>query len=30
MKPCLITIETVPAEGEEPDWENCAFFPGDI
>lgn len=30
MKPCLMTIDTVPAEGEEPDWENCAFFPGDI
>ncbi len=30
MKPCLMTIDTVPAEGEQPDWENCAFFPGDI
>ncbi|MCR6030142.1 substrate-binding domain-containing protein [Nocardioides sp. zg-579] len=30
MKPCLINETTVPAEGEEPDWENCAFFPGDI
>lgn len=30
MKPCLVNEETVPAEGEEPDWENCAFFPGDI
>lgn len=30
MKPCLITAETVPAEGEFPDWENCAFFPGEI
>lgn len=30
MKPCLMTAETVPAKGEEPDWENCAYFPGDI
>ncbi|WP_051486212.1 sugar ABC transporter substrate-binding protein [Nocardioides sp. J54] len=30
MKPCLVNEQTVPAEGEEPDWENCAFFPGDI
>lgn len=30
MKPCLITRETVPAQGEMPDWENCAFFPGEI
>lgn len=30
MKPCLVNAQTVPAEGEEPDWENCAFFPGDI
>lgn len=30
MKPCLITRDTVPAEGEFPDWENCAFFPGEI
>jgi ABC-type sugar transport system substrate-binding protein len=30
MKPCLVNAATVPAEGEEPDWENCAFFPGDI
>lgn len=30
MKPCLINAETVPAEGEFPDWENCAFFPGEI
>lgn len=30
MKPCLINEQTVPAEGEEPDWENCAYFPGDI
>jgi len=30
MKPCLITAETVPAQGEFPDWENCAFFPGEI
>jgi len=30
MKPCLVNPETVPAEGEEPDWENCAFFPGEI
>lgn len=30
MKPCLVNAQTVPAEGEEPDWENCPFFPGDI
>jgi ribose transport system substrate-binding protein len=30
MKPCLVNAQTVPDEGEEPDWENCAFFPGDI
>ncbi len=30
MKPCLMTADTVPAKGEEPDWENCAFFPGEI
>jgi ABC-type sugar transport system substrate-binding protein len=30
MKPCLINSETVPAKGEQPDWENCAFFPGEI
>lgn len=30
MKPCLITVETVPAEGEFPDWDTCAFFPGEI
>lgn len=30
MKPCLINEQTVPAEGEEPDWENCAFFPGEV
>jgi ABC-type sugar transport system substrate-binding protein len=30
MKPCLITADTVPAKDEEPDWENCAFFPGEI
>jgi len=30
MKPCLINEQTVPAEGESPDWENCAFFPGEI
>ncbi|WP_435742025.1 sugar ABC transporter substrate-binding protein [Nocardioides sp. SYSU DS0663] len=30
MKPCLVNEQTVPAEGEEPDWENCAYFPGEI
>lgn len=30
MKPCLINAETVPAQGEYPDWANCAFFPGEI
>jgi ABC-type sugar transport system substrate-binding protein len=30
MKPCLVNELTVPDKGEEPDWENCAFFPGDI
>lgn len=30
MKPCLVNEETVPAKGEEPDWENCAYFPGEI
>jgi ABC-type sugar transport system substrate-binding protein len=30
MKPCLMNAQTVPDKGEEPDWENCAFFPGDI
>jgi ABC-type sugar transport system substrate-binding protein len=30
MKPCLVNAQTVPAEGEEPDWENCAFFPGEV
>jgi ABC-type sugar transport system substrate-binding protein len=30
MKPCLISAETVPAEGEQPDWDNCAYFPGEI
>lgn len=30
MKPCLINAQTVPAKGEEPDWDNCAFFPGEI
>ncbi len=30
MKPCLVNVQTVPAEGEEPDWENCAYFPGEV
>lgn len=30
MKPCLINAQTVPPKGEEPDWDNCAFFPGEI
>lgn len=30
MKPCLVNAQTVPDKGEEPDWENCAFFPGEI
>jgi ribose transport system substrate-binding protein len=30
MKPCLMTIDTVPAKGEQPDWDTCAFFPGEI
>lgn len=30
MKPCLVNEQTVPDKGEEPDWENCAYFPGDI
>lgn len=30
MKPCLITAQTVPAKGEEPDWDDCAYFPGEI
>ncbi|NEK85229.1 sugar ABC transporter substrate-binding protein [Blastococcus saxobsidens] len=30
MKPCLITRETVPAEGEFPNWDDCAYFPGQI
>ena len=30
MKPCLVNEQTVPAEGEEPDWENCAYFPGEV
>jgi ABC-type sugar transport system substrate-binding protein len=30
MRPCLITPETVPAEGEFPDWRTCPFFTGDI
>ncbi|MBI2245431.1 MAG: sugar ABC transporter substrate-binding protein [Nocardioides sp.] len=30
MKPCLINAQTVPPKGEEPDWENCAYFPGEI
>jgi ABC-type sugar transport system substrate-binding protein len=30
MKPCLINAQTVPDKGDEPDWENCAFFPGEI
>lgn len=30
MKPCLINEQTVPAEGEEPNWDDCAYFPGDI
>ena len=30
MKPCLISAQTVPAEGEQPDWDNCAYFPGEI
>jgi ribose transport system substrate-binding protein len=30
MKPCLINAQTVPAKGAQPDWENCAFFPGEI
>ncbi len=30
MKPCLINAQTVPAKGAEPDWDNCAFFPGEM
>ena len=30
MKPCLINAQTVPDKGDEPDWDNCAFFPGEI
>ena len=30
MKPCLMTAQTVPAKGQQPDWENCAFFPGEL
>lgn len=30
MKPCLMTIDTVPAKGQFPDWNRCAFFPGEI
>lgn len=30
MRPCLIDEQTVPAEGEFPDWETCPFFTGDI
>lgn len=30
MQPCLIDAQTVPAKGAEPDWNNCAFFPGSI
>lgn len=30
MKPCLMNEQTVPAKGEEPDWDNCAFFPGEL
>jgi ribose transport system substrate-binding protein len=30
MKPCLMNAQTVPAKGEQPDWENCAFFPGEL
>lgn len=30
MRPCMMTPETVPAEGEFPDWDTCPFFTGDI
>jgi ABC-type sugar transport system substrate-binding protein len=30
MKPCLINAQTVPAKGKQPDWNNCAFFPGEM
>jgi ribose transport system substrate-binding protein len=30
MKPCLMTVQTVPAAGQMPDWKTCAFFPGEI
>lgn len=30
MKPCWINRQTVPAKGEFPDWNTCAFFPGEI
>lgn len=30
MKPCWINRQTVPAKDAFPDWENCAFFPGEI
>jgi len=30
MRPCMITKETVPAEGAFPNWDNCPFFSGEI
>lgn len=30
MKPCLMTAQTVPAAGQQPDWQSCPFFPGDV
>jgi len=30
MKPCLITVKTVPAKGKFPNWATCPFFPGEI
>jgi hypothetical protein len=30
MKPCLMNAQTVPAKGEQPDWNSCAFFPGEL
>lgn len=30
MKPCLVNEQTVPEQGEMPNWEDCAFFPGEI
>lgn len=30
LQPCAITIDSVPAKGELPDYDNCEYIPGEI